>query len=57
MEYRWKIQALTPEQEAAADVDGNKKFDSVDASNVLAYYAYTGSGHDDKSLNQFIKGE
>ena len=52
-----KPTGLSPAQEAAADVDGNRKYDSVDASNVLAFYAYTGTGHHDKTLNQFIKGE
>ena len=45
---------MTADQMAAADVDGNRKVDAVDASNVLGYYAYisgTGSG----TLNEFVK--
>lgn len=48
---------FTPEQEAAADVDGNRSIDSVDASGVLAYYAFGATSDENKSLNQFIKGE
>ena len=35
---------FTAEQAKAADVDGDGKYDSIDASIILAYYAYTSTG-------------
>ena len=49
-----KEPSMTPEQSAAADINGDKIIDAVDASGVLAYYASVSSGAKDISLNQFI---
>ena len=37
------------------DVNGNGVVDAVDASTILSYYAYVSAGHEDITLEQFMK--
>lgn len=49
---------MTEAQRKSADVDGNGKVDSVDASKILAYYAYASTvkeGEKAKSITEFLK--
>ena len=46
---------FTSAQSKAADVDKNGLVDSVDASKVLAYYAYISNTDDAKSLEDYLK--
>ena len=51
--------AFSEKEKKAADVDKNGMVDSVDASKILAYYAYLSSlkdGEQVKTISDFISG-
>jgi hypothetical protein len=48
----------TEDQKLSADVNQDKLINAVDASNILAYYAYTATAEEDKvSLNEYMKNK
>ena len=44
-------------QALAADVNGDGRADSVDASAILAYYAYNSGSETKISIDEFIKNK
>ncbi|MBR3666980.1 MAG: hypothetical protein IKN66_07490, partial [Ruminococcus sp.] len=44
-----------PAEKEAADVDSNGRVNALDASSVLAFYAYRGSGGTIEDMREWLK--